>query len=418
MLIKKTKLAEIYGIEEQISLEPIIVEDLAFKQNGHLETQLTSALDPDFEKDAHVLIEARVNELLEAKEREIARHKESILKQINQELEKARAEAELIRSTAKTEAENQNIMIQAEYVKLEKQKYEQQRIIEQERIKAFDEAMVKADVYIKELMQILGNFYNFKRDVLNEAKEEIASLALDVARQILKVEPRLNPNLLEEQVKNAISKVSVSSGLLRLDLNPADLKHASYLEQALAKILDKTVKVHFEANEKVDIGSTLVNTQGGRLNASFTSQLALIKVAFERYLGHKIIDLPEAHEIGEQTMTLDPKKLSKALAQFNDEPSDDELAMLEETDLENFEMDDDMDTLLQDILNSDADVQEDSSVKIDDDIPLAKAEAPEEDFDDDDDIEFEEFDEFADETDLGDDSNFDSADSDERFPDY
>lgn len=428
-LIKKYTLEKIYGVEEKSPLELVVVqpfepEQITTNGNGH----------HDIEQDAQALIQERADQLLEIKELEIAREKEAVLNQIDQELEEARIEAAAIVSEARQEAETQKAKIQVQYQELEKQKQEQEAVIAHEREKAFDEAMTRADEYIAEFMQILATFSDFKKEVLSEAKEDIAALALDVVRKILAHEATINPQLLEQQVKNAINKVSVSSGLLQIYLNPEDLESSKYLESVLAKVLDKNVKLHFEADETVDIGSCIINTQGGRLDASFASQLELIRVAFERYLGHKIIELPEP-VIEEEDMEIDPTKLTKALAQTVDEPSDDELAMMDELDLADFELDDDMDALLQDVLKSDADVKDDSSVKIDDDIPLAKAEAvddlnlddavalfanddADEDLDDEDGVEFEEFNEFAEDPDLDDDSNFDGSSSDERFPEY
>ena len=228
---------------------------------------------------------------------------------------------------------------------------------------------------------------------------------------------------------------------MTISLNPADEAKSEYLGSMLSKVIDSNVKIHFKPDETVDMGSCIVETQGGRLDASFASQLELIRVAFERYLGHKIIDLPDIErEVGEVKMELDPLQLNQAPGQTAGEPSDDDLEMIGELDLADFEIDEDMDKLLQDVLNNDADVKEDSSVKIDDDIPLnlidlqdlftdddeeietsSKVEAvladdevdPEED-----DPEFEEFNEFAEDPDLDDDSNFDGSSSDERFPEY
>ncbi|MBT6843325.1 MAG: hypothetical protein HOA17_05945 [Candidatus Melainabacteria bacterium] len=443
MLFKKSILEEVYGVDETLVLEQVRAIEIELPETHDEQSPSSNGngFNPVIERNAEALTQERVTELLAIQKKDIEDRRAAALEQINQELETARIEAETILSEANQEAERQGEGIRLEYKKLEKARIEQESIIAKARDDAFDEAMSKADTYIAELMEILASFQDLKTATLNEAKTEIAALALNVVKQILGAEARFNTQLLADQVEQAVAKVATTGGLMTISLNPADEAKSEYLGSMLSKVIDSNVKIHFKPDETVDMGSCIVETQGGRLDASFASQLELIRVAFERYLGHKIIDLPDIErEVGEVKMELDPLQLNQAPGQTAGEPSDDDLEMIGELDLADFEIDEDMDKLLQDVLNNDADVKEDSSVKIDDDIPLnlidlqdlftdddeeietsSKVEAvladdevdPEED-----DPEFEEFNEFAEDPDLDDDSNFDGSSSDERFPEY
>ncbi|MDA0772709.1 MAG: FliH/SctL family protein [Cyanobacteria bacterium] len=440
MLFKKSILEEVYGVDEALVLEKVQIEDFELPETYDQQSSNGNGFNPVVERDAEALTQDRVAELLELKEKEISQHKAVVLDQINQELETARIEAETILTNANQEAERQGEEIRLEYKKLEKARIEQDSIIAKAREDAFDEAMTRADSYIAELMDILASFQDLKTATLNEAKTEIAALALDVVRQILGAEARFNTLLIADQVTQAVAKVATTGGLMTISLNSADETKSEYLGSMLSKVVDSKVKIHFKADDTVDMGSCIVETQGGRLDASFSSQLELIRVAFERYLGHKIIDLPDiVEEVGEVKMESEPRQLNQALAQAVGEPSDADLEMIGELDLDDFEIDEDMDKLLQDVLNSDADIKEDSSVKTDDDIPLNLIDlqdlfeddedeelnskldavlADDEVYPEDEDLEFEEFNEFAEDTDLGDDSNFDDASNDDRFPEY
>ena len=342
MLFKKSILEEVYGVDETLVLEQVRAIEIELPETHDEQSPSSNGngFNPVIERNAEALTQERVTELLAIQKKDIEDSRAAALEQINQELETARIEAETILSEANQEAERQGEGIRLEYKKLEKARIEQESIIAKARDDAFDEAMSKADTYIAELMEILASFQDLKTATLNEAKTEIAALALNVVKQILGAEARFNTQLLADQVEQAVAKVATTGGLMTISLNPADEAKSEYLGSMLSKVIDSNVKIHFKPDETVDMGSCIVETQGGRLDASFASQLELIRVAFERYLGHKIIDLPDIErEVGEVKMELDPLQLNQAPGQTAGEPSDDDLEMIGELDLADFEID-------------------------------------------------------------------------------
>lgn len=423
-LIKKAKLEAIYGIAETLPQEQVVLEDLS------MDVSLPeAAARHDLSVEEEQEFETRVQLMLADKDAEIAQAKAASLAQISQEIEAAKLEAHEIIVEASQQADLMRRELDVEREEFEELKAEQESILEQEKLRIENEAMIKADDYINQLMQILSGFNKFKAEILSEAKDEIAGLALAIAKQVLGEQAKIDQSLILEQVKAAIAKLAVSSGLVEIAIHPFDLVYKAQLESGLAKILDANVRINFVEDSAVNQGSCVVTTSGGRLDASFGSQLELIKVAFERYLGHKISEIPDLPGIGEERMASGAKKSKSKKATDFIEPSDADLELIDELDLEDFEIDEDMDKLLQDVLNSDADVNDDASVKIDDDLSLDKADEElsfdenlldedDEKQDEDDDVEFEEYNEFSDDPDLAEDSNFDGSSLDDRFPEY
>jgi hypothetical protein len=279
-------------------------------------------------------------------------------------------------------------------------------------------------------------------------KEEIACLALHVVRQILDREVQTNPELLEGQILKAINAVSGGKGTIQVYLNPVDQAKSAYLEKNLSKLLDESIKLIFLKDDTVDEGSCLVNTQGGRLNASFSSQIELIKIALEMYLGHKIEEIHDSSGLDQaESMQVDPSKIIQIKRAPSSEPSDEDLEMIE-SEIDEFSdlvIDDDLDALLKEVLLDDdgADIKDDASIKIDDDIALSEIEDenynkeeeitlsydkdddldlandPEDLAGEDDDIslDMEEFDELADDPEATNDDDLGSG-MDDRFPEY
>ncbi|MDD9898388.1 MAG: FliH/SctL family protein [Candidatus Melainabacteria bacterium] len=429
-LIKKAKLEAIYGVDEALETEVASFDEQPVETPA-LEAGVGEALSLEDEQE----LGSKVDQLVAQKDAELAQVKEAALLQIDQELEAAKLQAQEILVEASEQADSMRNQLDSERQEFEQARAEQARLLEQQRQQIEAQAMSKADDYINQLMQILSSFHKFKADILAEAKDEIAGLALSIAKQVLGEHAKLDETLIIDQVKSAISKLAVSSGLIEISIHPDDLERKADLEQDLARILDTSVRISFLEDSAVDQGSCLIKTSGGRLDASFSSQFELIRVAFERYLGHKISEIQDLDGLGKGIeMTADPNANNANLAS---EPSDSDLEMIGELDLADLEIDEDMDKLLQDVLNSDADVQVDASVKIDDDISLDKADADEElglndtlldegaseeeeteSEENEEGVEFEEFNEFAEDPELAEDSNFDGSAMDDRFPEY
>lgn len=480
MLIKRKKLAKQHGVDDK-EVKNILLNNL--KKDKHeisfaSPTEIEDSLDllyqdysdapeipkpeeekpliskEEIEQQAHDLIEARVNELYAQYQEEVNTKRAQVDAEIAQMLEDARInaerEAEAIISEASSKAEKHHREIEEETQALEKEKADFEQTIIQEKQKAYDEGMEQAEGHINELMAILSSFNKIREEIIEEVKPQIVSIAVDVAERILDYEVANNPDLIEEQVTKAVSRLINTKGVMQIYLNPEDVRHADYLETVLSKMLDPSVRLIFLKDEEVDKGSCMINTQGGRLDARFSTQLELIKVSFEKYLGHKIEEIGNLYE----ELEIEPEQNFEDLEMSNEkiikpnqkqaqisEPSDDDLDLLENDPeaLIDLDMDDDLDALLQDVLPDDVEdkpakpqakkkeafkVDHDDSMDIGandfangDDLDL-DAEMSIDSDSDDDEPDMEEYDEFAEDDNLGDDSNFDGSQLDDRFPEY
>lgn len=457
MIIKRKVLKSIYGEDAfPVELKPLPKARSMPStngngnghHNGHSNSHENNLQDQDIEAQAESRIQARVDELYARKEAEVA----AIEKQAQIDIQKALDESKTLAQQILNDAQSQaDTLKQEALAEINKQKQELDLLTQSETVRGFDEGMSKAETYVSELMTILSNFNQAKQEIVLEVKDQIASLAIHVARQILDREVQVNPELLEEQILKAVNLVSSNNGMVQVYLNPIDQAKAVYLEQNLSKLLDESIKLIFLKDENVDEGSCIVNTKGGSLNVSFSSQIELIKVAFEMYLGHKIEEIPGDSGLDQteaELMRVDPSKIISTKLAQSSEPSDEDLELIE-SELEEFDefaeltIDDDLDSLLKEVLMEDgADIKDDASVKIDDDIVLSEIEDENynkeeeitlsydndddldlakdpEDLAEDDDIslDMEEFDELADDPEAGSDDGYDSG-MDDRFPEY
>jgi flagellar assembly protein FliH len=242
--------------------------------------------------------EAEVAEKRRAAEAEIQSKLEEI--EINlTNIQRREHEIENILATEKQNLEAEKAAEQERIQTIEQQLQSQfETAIQQGFEQGYQEAKTNLDKVSNEFEEIIHNIHRSKEALLLEIEPQITSIALEVARKILQRESKLDSNLILEQVKSAVRKVTIRGGLLEVSINPDDTLYQAELESILDKMLDKEVRLIFKGDPQVSQGSCIIDTQGGQLNANFKIQIESIKLAFEKYFGKEIIliDAPDEEE--------------------------------------------------------------------------------------------------------------------------
>ena len=242
------------------------------------------------------IVEIEKQAILQRFEAEVAEKRRAAEAEIQSKLEEIEIN---LTNIQRREHEIENILA------TEKQNLEAEKAAEQERIQTieqqlqgqfetaiqqgfeqgYQEAKTNLDKVSNEFEEIIHNIHRSKEALLLEIEPQITSIALEVARKILQRESKLDSNLILEQVKSAVRKVTIRGGLLEVSINPDDTQHQTELESVLDKMLDKEVRLIFKEDPQVSQGSCIIDTQGGQLNANFKIQIESIKLSFEKYFG-------------------------------------------------------------------------------------------------------------------------------------
>lgn len=347
MLIKKKNISNRYPLDpvnESLVEQDFNYQEINFKPIPPIANKKNSLTSED-ESKIQDLINLRKQELLENLEAEISQKKHIALAEIQSMTDSARVQADMIIDEATQKANEIENELNKQQEHFESQKKEFIEQIEIERNQAFEQGMQEARVYFDEFNKYLVEFHKMEKTALLEALPHITSIALDVARQILQYEAEQNPKLLEQQVLRSIEKVINSKGVIQIYLNPVEIKSQTKLEKSLLRLLDQNTRVVFLEDPKVDIGSCIINTQGGRLNASFRAQLELIKNSFEKYLGFEIDD--SILNISDSRSVDSIEKNIKIKSR--EEPSDAELGLIENEELD-LDFEEDLSSLLDDLM--------------------------------------------------------------------
>lgn len=354
------------GFMDDKALEAILGKNLS-----KLDIARQSISQEDIDAQAKKIIEARSQELLKEFEINLAQKKQKSEAEIEQRKEEAAMLAEKV-----VEEANEHVLSQAKKLDKDRQEFEaekQSHLAEIQNLKnqALRDAIEEAKPYVTEVVELFKNLNTDRQELAEYIKDNIAAIAFDVAKQVLKHEVKTNPDILQQQVLHSINKLLDSKGVIKIILNPEDEDKHKELQVLLKNVLDTSVRLVFAYDNEVDTGSCSIQTSGGKLDASFSTQLDTIKTSFEQYLGHKISILPdetafeveeledidEEENFFEDSQVAEDKSSIKTKPSTNLEPSEEELMELEENfeDFADLNIDDDLSALLGEILDEDED---------------------------------------------------------------
>lgn len=160
--------------------------------------------------------------------------------------------------------------------------HEEAKIIkEQAQADGFNNGLSKADMKIAELQDVITSLIGVKEEAYEYYKKDIAVIAVEVAKKILNKHVQFNEDTIIEIASNVIKEISEEESRITFLINPDDeLVLAQNLETNMA-FKNKKAKMLVQTDEAIERGSCKVLTTSGQIDATFTSQLAIIKKAFE-----------------------------------------------------------------------------------------------------------------------------------------
>ncbi|MDD3594054.1 MAG: FliH/SctL family protein [Candidatus Gastranaerophilales bacterium] len=153
-------------------------------------------------------------------------------------------------------------------------------IKEKAKKEGIQKGIILAQNEITELKKAVQSIMDVKRKAYETYQNDIAFIALDVAQKILQKEVQENPATIINIVNNVIKEISKDENRITIIVNPID---KDILINELNK-QESRVKMCVETDTKIEQGSCRVITQSGQIDAAFSTQLQIIKKAFEEGL--------------------------------------------------------------------------------------------------------------------------------------
>ena len=143
----------------------------------------------------------------------------------------------------------------------------------------FESGANKADAVIGSLSQALAQLKNIRQEIYQEIEKEVTQLALSIARKIVCHEVKTTRETVTCVARKALSRVD-NPGKIKIKLNPADLQFIKDTQNQLSHFLDNVDKIRFEAEESIQSGGCLIETDRGDIDARIEKQFQAIEESF------------------------------------------------------------------------------------------------------------------------------------------
>lgn len=160
--------------------------------------------------------------------------------------------------------------------------HEEAKIIkEQAATDGFQHGIAQAKEEIQKLQEVITDLIGIKETAYEKYTNDIAQIAIQVAQKILNAHVQVAPETIVEIVKNVIKEISEEESRITFIINPEDeLILKSNLETNSA-FNNKKATMLVQVDDRIEKGSCKVITTSGQIDATFASQISIIKRAFE-----------------------------------------------------------------------------------------------------------------------------------------
>jgi len=161
--------------------------------------------------------------------------------------------------------------------------YEEANAIrENAQAQGFEEGLQQALHAMDELRSDIGRLLNGREEALLSLADEIGALAVEVASRIIKTEVSCDETLVLSMVRDTIQKAGRNAKSILIKLNPDDTL-------TVKKMLKDDPPPHLQAevivmdDPSVDAGSCVLETNSGLIDASFSTQLGILRQLLGTY---------------------------------------------------------------------------------------------------------------------------------------
>ncbi len=145
----------------------------------------------------------------------------------------------------------------------------------------YAQGIAQAQEDIKNIKNAIVEFLKAKQDVFEYIAPDILEISVDIAGKIVKKEINQDPQIILNNILDVLKTISKDESKITIKLNP---QQADTVKSALPEILNETgidARIIIMPDSSIDIGSCIVTTNNGIVDATVETQLEIIKEAFK-----------------------------------------------------------------------------------------------------------------------------------------
>lgn len=145
----------------------------------------------------------------------------------------------------------------------------------------YNKGLEQAQADIEELRESLREFFSYKEKVAKDISRDVLEIALDVAQTIIKKEVEQDKEILLNTVVDILKSNVKSDERVTLKVSPEDVEFVRMSIPDMLSIAQTEAKISVIAQDNIEKGSVIVETSSGVVDASFKTQLDVLREAFK-----------------------------------------------------------------------------------------------------------------------------------------
>lgn len=145
--------------------------------------------------------------------------------------------------------------------------------------KGFQEGLEQSTKAIDELRETIDQLAHAREEALLNAADDIGALAVEIAERIIKTEVSCDNTLINALVRDTIQKAGRNTKSILVKVHPDDIQTVKqfFKDEPMQDLRSELIVME---DRMVDPGSCIVETDSGLVDASFATQLEILRQLF------------------------------------------------------------------------------------------------------------------------------------------
>lgn len=143
----------------------------------------------------------------------------------------------------------------------------------------FEQGTKKIEPLISSIKKALIQLNAIREETYQQIEKQVVELALAIARKVICREISTDKETVVCVAKEALAKVD-DPGKINIKMNPSDLQFINETQYQLSNLIADVNNVTFEAEESVQSGGCIIETDLGEIDARIEKQLQAVEESF------------------------------------------------------------------------------------------------------------------------------------------
>lgn len=134
---------------------------------------------------------------------------------------------------------------------------------------------------IAQVKSALQSFLSAKQEVFEYIAPDILEISVEIARKIVKHEIEHNPEIILNMILDVLKTISKDESKINIRVSPEQIGIVKDKLPEITASIGLEVKTKAVADDTIEMGSCIVETSNGIVDATIDTQLEIIKEAFK-----------------------------------------------------------------------------------------------------------------------------------------